>query len=1293
MKNGSDYRLDYILHKGDQIHTDHAVYTISGEPLGFGGSSILYPARKEGSELEVAIKEWFPKRPANFERRHGIIQPKDLGDTVTLEKNRKLFEIELKMGEQIRNATAIRAIHLWGILKPIKIIFNGKAEDSCDVANGLFAVMERMDQKGKTFNQLLRYISEKPSDDYPLKTGGLPKIHTTALIMEQVLLALQRVHEAGENGYIFGDIQDGNIYFADCRLEQGDIGTGMLLDFGCTKPLSLIEGKKLYEYKGENIFSSQGYIPPEIADPEAHDWQLTQKADIYSAGCLMLRCLLSRYKIKTLGDTPYYKDDLVDEVDASDIGCSESNRRLVNHILEKAMRLNPEDRPSVDEMLEEIQELKRDTAPPTYLLPKAPGSSESFVEGSRDAEIDSVMHDLEINKPVFLWGCGGIGKSEIAIKVAQEFEKHSPKGAYFIHYTVPFDKAQEAMEETILRMPLSGFIYEPESGMSPEEQRKAEYKKRIRILTDQYAGALLVIDNFDWPGKTLDDLRSEQSYQEITSIGLNLLFTTRNEVPGTPEVKELSRVDLLKLMRRWCTDLRITDQQLLDLIEAVDGHTLTVDIIAKTLEESWGDVTPEMILETLRSNRLAQADYPEVTHQTLAKGQDSERFHHRDPKTAQIYGHLKTLFDLTGMSRADETVLCCATLLPDGGMDAQLFRCCLEGDEKKALQKLVKRGWLRRTEKNMLTIHPMILEVVGCELKPTASICSLFLIRLKNYMDSHNTEDSLTIQIAECFIKTNSRQFDETDIDFSNIGFDLFFKIIGEAVSSGNINKMLVFWKKAMIPLVHFFEDEMIIKPANKAVSASALLCLAGCFRSLSCYESPDFPEEATYWWTYSINIQRRVFSRFEQTFESHCLNVAHIPINFENAEKLELESIQFYKKVLSGMKNDLSEINQYLHDLSESYHRLAGYYEELDDVNGCLECMLEEIHIRKQKTDEEKYIEQQNAVIDIIDKIYWLARETETDKKKQIYTQLFKIDDQWFDPNSVQYASFCYYVGRAYYDMAVYDRSVEYLDKAITLREGLLPQNHLDLAAAYAFRCSASEAIDDLESALIYCKKANDALENNSDAKLSDLRDAYLFTSVISRALNQNEDYVYYQEKVVYILEKMLPQGHSEIAQAYYETGQAYANIGEFETALAWYSKAARAGNVSAMNKLANWYFDGKGCPKDSNEAFYWWDKAHRCGHVISTNNLGWAYLHGYGCTKNISQAIQLFEEAAVHPSEPSKAANRHLGKLYLGIHPQAPDFDGIDPVKALYYLERAKELGATDVDELILLAKSEIG
>ena len=93
---------------------------------------------------------------------------------------------------------------------------------------------------------------------------------------------------------------------------------------------------------------------------------------------------------------------------------------------------------------------------------------------------------------------------------------------------------------------------------------------------------------------------------------------------------------------------------------------------------------------------------------------------------------------------------------------------------------------------------------------------------------------------------------------------------------------------------------------------------------------------------------------------------------------------------------------------------------------------------------------------------------------------------------------------------------------------------------------------------------------------------------------------------------------------------------------------------------------------------------------NAIGSNNLGWMYLHGYGVPKNINVAIQFFMEAADNIESPCGSANRHLGRIFLGVHPDAPDYPTINPEKALFYLQKAKELGVKGVDELIEQAYS---
>lgn len=126
----------------------------------------------------------------------------------------------------------------------------------------------------------------------------------------------------------------------------------------------------------------------------------------------------------------------------------------------------------------------------------------------------------------------------------------------------------------------------------------------------------------------------------------------------------------------------------------------------------------------------------------------------------------------------------------------------------------------------------------------------------------------------------------------------------------------------------------------------------------------------------------------------------------------------------------------------------------------------------------------------------------------------------------------------------------------------------------------------------------------------------------------------------------------------------------------------------------LDTWFVLGQAAveSEDYETAFRFYSKCADANDAVGINNLGWMYLCGYGCEKNYSKAVALFERAAHDTDSPSIKANRHLGTLYLGKHPDAVDFDATDPEKALYYLKRAKDLGETDLDQLIMSAESQV-
>ena len=407
----------------------------------------------------------------------------------------------------------------------------------------------------------------------------------------------------------------------------------------------------------------------------------------------------------------------------------------------------------------ELGPLTKEARPkPRFLLPDLPSLADSFVEGSRDVEVWKLAKIVESGKPVFVWGLGGMGKTQVAIQLGKSLQQ--TRDVYFIHYTPPMGDSGEAMRETILRARFAGYKFQGPDN----ENRDGEFGERMDILRREYAGAVLIIDNFDRPGKSLADLRAEKAYQELTQCGLTLVFTTRSEAPGV-EICPLAEETLLGMIRRDYRDEDVTEEQLLELIRAVDGHTMMVDLLGKTLARSRGLVSVADLLEAFGGG-LDRENLPEVDDN-----------HNQSAGQKRIYEHMKILFDVSVLAEGHREILRYATLLPEDGLDYGTFVTCLEKlpkkylrrlwrklcgkkEEKplaKQLEELVDSGWLQCREKRLM-IHPVVREVCLGELKPGDENCGEFLDRLWNLHDFNTFYDAdIYQQIAQCFSIASER--------------------------------------------------------------------------------------------------------------------------------------------------------------------------------------------------------------------------------------------------------------------------------------------------------------------------------------------------------------------------------------------------------------------------------------------------------------------------------------------------------------------------------------------------------
>ena len=335
------------------------------------------------------------------------------------------------------------------------------------------------------------------------------------------------------------------------------------------------------------------------------------------------------------------------------------------------------------------------------------------------------------DKEVYLTGLGGMGKTELAARYGREH----PGLTYFVRFDTSFRRTLANMALG-LRPKLTGEELRLEEGIL--------IKKVLTMLERSSPDDLLILDNADSETGALADLLKEADYGRIRELPLRLLLTTRSDAPRPVRVNRMPDDPLFKIFENHGAEL--SDAEMRALIEAVNGHTLTIDLIARTLNgKGWRKVTAEKMLTALRESSLKDQKYRKIATD-----------YNRSTEHAQIYQHLSTVFDVSGMNAVCRQVMGYATLLPDGGMDGECFGMSLSEEEQDALDTLLEQGWLEM-KSGLLTIHPVIRLVCRTEQPLTEGDCVEFLDRLWEQYDQTQYRPSQYAQMAELFTIAHDR--------------------------------------------------------------------------------------------------------------------------------------------------------------------------------------------------------------------------------------------------------------------------------------------------------------------------------------------------------------------------------------------------------------------------------------------------------------------------------------------------------------------------------------------------------
>lgn len=340
------------------------------------------------------------------------------------------------------------------------------------------------------------------------------------------------------------------------------------------------------------------------------------------------------------------------------------------------------------------------------LVGKIKAPREEFIGREKEIlEIDSIFESGK--NSVFIYGMGGIGKSEIAKAYAQRYaDKYS---------TILFASYETDLMHLIAddkKIEIENFQQASAAG-GQGETVEDYYERKLKVLKSLVKkDTLLIIDNFDVEG--------DDNFEDIYQLNCKIIWTTRTDFSafGYTTIPVGPIEDIKQLEELYCTvDKNYASedekQAIRDIIDLLDRHTLAISLTAaqsKTMR-----ATPSKMLEKLKTEGLKFS-----TRSKFAREMNS--------KMATAYQFIESLFDFSNLDEYSIEILRHLSCMPLDGVDIDLFMECTDLDDFGDIQRLIDLNWVQMDyQSDKVALHMIVREIVRDKLNPTTENCHKLL--------------------------------------------------------------------------------------------------------------------------------------------------------------------------------------------------------------------------------------------------------------------------------------------------------------------------------------------------------------------------------------------------------------------------------------------------------------------------------------------------------------------------------------------------------------------------------------
>ncbi|MCF0061475.1 tetratricopeptide repeat protein [Dyadobacter chenwenxiniae] len=330
----------------------------------------------------------------------------------------------------------------------------------------------------------------------------------------------------------------------------------------------------------------------------------------------------------------------------------------------------------------------------------------------RDEDLSNLTALLErSSKVVLMNGLGGIGKTTLAKRLVNKNRNRFDhiiwigiaKAGLDSKHDNSINLKQAFLQNLLLfdnlKLP---FIVE-------HETENAKFSRLMNAIKNLDGYNLLVIDNV---GNEVDQhaIRAELPNPPSWKV----LLTSKRK-PSGYDVFELNKITLKASLELFFQSYKspCSREKVIELLEEVDFHTLTVELLAKTLQAHYGTTSVEDLLTKIRSKQL---DDPHFQRKIVTEHSEE----------TEVFENLLAVFNVSNLSQPELQLLRRLTLLPPGIYDINnqlgvAFQRLSPEDLRtfhEAIHSLDVKGWIKVSGQS-IEMHKMMHQMISYQEKIT----------------------------------------------------------------------------------------------------------------------------------------------------------------------------------------------------------------------------------------------------------------------------------------------------------------------------------------------------------------------------------------------------------------------------------------------------------------------------------------------------------------------------------------------------------------------------------------------